>query len=37
VTLTDVTGLPPFAIFFILAILAIVLFGAVEKSGIERR
>lgn len=37
VTLTDVTGVPQLAIFLALAVVAVVLFGAVERSGLERR
>lgn len=37
VTLTDVTGIPYLAILAILAIGAVALFGAVERSGLERR
>ena len=34
-TLADVTGIPPFALYLILAALAIVLFYFVEKRGVR--
>lgn len=37
VTLSDVTGVPPLAIFLVLIVAAAALFGLVEKSGLERR
>ena len=35
-TLPDLTGLPALALFFVLAVAALVLFGALEASGRER-